>query len=263
MNISARTGRHLEKLVPALEEALESWDTRVPTAKFNAFLAELVQEHPHPLRGGKQPRVLFGTQVQNRPPTFVLFTSGFLDPGYRRFIQRRLRESSTVSRARRSRSTCASARSGSAARQLRPPRQPFPAAGDATARAAPRAAAWAAAGDAPARAAPRAAGWAPAPAPWRLLANFMSLCPAKSLFWARFVAQTDMELSRGCRRGVLSIPRRNSTPMPQPQSVHWRHYDQHNLGESFGYRAGVRRSARSHGVCATGWRREARVFRSV
>ncbi len=92
VNISARTGRHLEKLVPALETALESWDTRIPTAKFNAFVAELVQEHPHPLRGGKQPRILFGTQVQNRPPTFVLFTTGFLDPGYRRFIQRRLRE---------------------------------------------------------------------------------------------------------------------------------------------------------------------------
>ena len=92
VNISARTGRHLEKLVPALETALESWDTRIPTARFNAFVAELVQEHPHPLRGGKQPRILFGTQVQNRPPTFVLFTTGFLDPGYRRFIQRRLRE---------------------------------------------------------------------------------------------------------------------------------------------------------------------------
>lgn len=92
VNLSARTGRHLEKLVPAIETALESWDTRIPTAKFNAFIAELVQEHPHPLRGGKQPRIMFGTQVQSRPPTFVLFTTGFLDPGYRRFVQRRLRE---------------------------------------------------------------------------------------------------------------------------------------------------------------------------
>ncbi|WP_417562916.1 ribosome biogenesis GTPase Der [Microbacterium sp.] len=92
VNISARTGRHLDKLVPALETALESWDTRIPTGKFNAFLAELVAEHPHPLRGGKQPRILFGTQAGTRPPTFVLFTTGFLDPGYRRFIQRRLRE---------------------------------------------------------------------------------------------------------------------------------------------------------------------------
>ncbi len=92
VNISARTGRHLDKLVPALETALDSWDTRIPTGKFNAFLAELVAEHPHPLRGGKQPRILFGTQASTRPPTFVLFTTGFLDPGYRRFIQRRLRE---------------------------------------------------------------------------------------------------------------------------------------------------------------------------
>jgi GTP-binding protein len=92
VNISARTGRHLEKLVPALELALESWDTRIPTGKFNALLAELTAEHPHPVRGGKQPRILFGTQAASRPPTFVLFTTGFLDPGYRRFIARRLRE---------------------------------------------------------------------------------------------------------------------------------------------------------------------------
>jgi len=92
VNISARTGRHLEKLVPALELALDSWDTRIPTGKLNALIAELVAEHPHPVRGGKQPRILFATQAATRPPTFVLFTTGFLDPQYRRFIQRRLRE---------------------------------------------------------------------------------------------------------------------------------------------------------------------------
>lgn len=92
VNISAKTGRHLEKLVPALELALRSWDTRIPTGKFNALLAELTSEHPHPVRGGKQPRILFGTQASTRPPTFVLFTTGFLDPQYRRFITRRLRE---------------------------------------------------------------------------------------------------------------------------------------------------------------------------
>ncbi|KJC62869.1 ribosome biogenesis GTPase Der [Agreia bicolorata] len=92
VNMSAKTGRHLEKLVPALELALDSWDTRLPTGKFNAFLAELTSAHPHPVRGGKQPRILFGTQASSRPPTFVLFTTGFLDPGYRRYIQRRLRE---------------------------------------------------------------------------------------------------------------------------------------------------------------------------
>lgn len=92
VNISARTGRHLEKLVPALETALESWDTRIPTGRLNAFLAELAAANPHPVRSGKQPRILFATQAGTRPPTFVLFTTGFLDPQYRRFITRRLRE---------------------------------------------------------------------------------------------------------------------------------------------------------------------------
>ena len=92
VNISAKTGRHLEKLVPALELALDNWDKRIPTGKLNAFIQELVMETPHPVRGGKQPRILFGTQASTRPPKFVLFTTGFLDPGYRRFITRRLRE---------------------------------------------------------------------------------------------------------------------------------------------------------------------------
>ncbi len=92
VNISAATGWHKDKLVPALETALESWDKRLSTAKLNAFLGELVAAHPHPVRGGKQPRILFGTQVSARPPKFVLFTTGFLDPQYRRFISRRLRE---------------------------------------------------------------------------------------------------------------------------------------------------------------------------
>ena len=92
VNISAKTGRHLEKLVPALEVALDSWDQRIATGKLNAFVQELAMETPHPVRGGKQPRILFATQASSRPPKFVLFTTGFLDPGYRRFITRRLRE---------------------------------------------------------------------------------------------------------------------------------------------------------------------------
>ncbi|MGK5639293.1 ribosome biogenesis GTPase Der [Streptomyces sp. URMC 126] len=92
VNVSAKTGRHMEKLVPAMETALAGWETRVPTGRLNAFLGELVAAHPHPIRGGKQPRILFGTQAGTRPPRFVLFASGFLEAGYRRFVERRLRE---------------------------------------------------------------------------------------------------------------------------------------------------------------------------
>ena len=92
VNISALTGRHMDRLVPAIETALESWDTRIPTGRLNAFLGEIVAANPHPVRCGKQPRILFATQAATRPPRFVLFASGFLEAGYRRFIERRLRE---------------------------------------------------------------------------------------------------------------------------------------------------------------------------
>jgi GTP-binding protein len=92
VNITARTGWHVDRLVPALDAALDGWSTRVGTGALNAFLGRLVAEHPHPVRGGKQPKVLFGTQVSTEPPTFVLFTSGVLEAGYLRYIERRLRE---------------------------------------------------------------------------------------------------------------------------------------------------------------------------
>ncbi len=92
VNISARTGRHVERLVPAIQQALDSWDTRVPTGRLNAWLNEVIAATPPPSRGGRQPKILFATQAGIRPPHVVLFTTGFLEAGYRRFIERRLRE---------------------------------------------------------------------------------------------------------------------------------------------------------------------------
>ncbi len=92
VNISARTGRRIDRLVPALDTSLAAWNTRVSTGRLNAWLTGVVAATPPPVRGGKQPRVLFATQASTRPPTFVLFTTGFLEAGYRRFLERRLRE---------------------------------------------------------------------------------------------------------------------------------------------------------------------------
>lgn len=92
INITARTGWHVDRLVPAIDRALEGWETRVPTGALNSFLGRLVAEHPHPVRGGKQPKILFGTQASTAPPVFILFTSGKLEASYERFIERRLRE---------------------------------------------------------------------------------------------------------------------------------------------------------------------------
>ncbi len=92
VNVSARTGRAVQKLVPALETALDSWDKRIPTGRLNSWLKDVVAATPPPMRGGRLPRVMFATQAGTRPPTFVLFTTGFLEAGYRRFLERRLRE---------------------------------------------------------------------------------------------------------------------------------------------------------------------------
>ncbi|MDN6557634.1 MAG: ribosome biogenesis GTPase Der [Acidipropionibacterium acidipropionici] len=92
VNISALSGRNVDRLGKAIETALEGWETRISTGKLNAFLGRLTAAHPHPVRSGKQPRILFGTQAHNCPPTFALFTSGIMDQGYVRFIERRLRE---------------------------------------------------------------------------------------------------------------------------------------------------------------------------
>jgi GTP-binding protein len=92
VNISAKTGRAVQKLVPAMETALESWDKRISTGRLNTWLKEVVAATPPPMRGGRLPRVMFATQAATRPPTFVLFTTGFLEAGYRRFLERKLRE---------------------------------------------------------------------------------------------------------------------------------------------------------------------------
>jgi GTP-binding protein len=92
INISAQTGRAVEKLANHLRTSLASWDRRISTGRLNSWLTEVVAATPPPPRGGKAPRVLFATQADTRPPRFVLFTTGFLEAGYRRFIERRLRE---------------------------------------------------------------------------------------------------------------------------------------------------------------------------
>lgn len=92
VNFSAKTGWHKDRLMPALEDALHGWESRIPTAKLNSFLGQLVGSTPPPIRGGRLPKILFATQAGIAPPTFIVFATDFIEPSYRRFIERRLRE---------------------------------------------------------------------------------------------------------------------------------------------------------------------------
>ena len=92
VNVVAKTGWHRDRLAPALRTAIDSWERRVPTAKLNSFLGALIGATPPPVRGGKQPKIYYATQAGIAPPKFVIFSSGWIEPSYRRFIERRLRE---------------------------------------------------------------------------------------------------------------------------------------------------------------------------
>ena len=92
VNLSAKTGWHRDRLAPALTTALRNWEKRIPTAKLNSFLGDLVGANPPPVRGGKQPKIKFATQAGTCPPKFVVFATEFIETAYRRFIERRLRE---------------------------------------------------------------------------------------------------------------------------------------------------------------------------
>ena len=92
VNVAAKTGWHRDRLAPALRTAIDSWERRVPTSKLNSFLGALIGATPPPVRGGKQPKIYYATQAGIAPPKFVIFSSGWIEASYRRFIERRLRE---------------------------------------------------------------------------------------------------------------------------------------------------------------------------
>jgi GTP-binding protein len=92
VNISAKSGRGVNKLADHLRAALASWESRVPTSELNSFVRALVQETPPPARGGRAPKIKYVTQADVRPPRFVVFSTGFLEAGYRRFLERKIRE---------------------------------------------------------------------------------------------------------------------------------------------------------------------------
>lgn len=94
ITLSARTGRGLDKLMPAVLTAYAKWNRRVPTAKLNRWLSEATERHPAPAVGGRRLRPRYMTQVKARPPTFALFMNrpGELPESYIRYLANGLRE---------------------------------------------------------------------------------------------------------------------------------------------------------------------------
>jgi GTP-binding protein len=89
---SATSGRGVGRLFPVIDDALEQWTRRIPTAVLNDWLAEVVAATAPPLSEGRAVRLRYITQVAVGPPTFRVFATGAIPPAYRRYLLRRLRE---------------------------------------------------------------------------------------------------------------------------------------------------------------------------
>jgi GTP-binding protein len=87
LKVSAKSGKGVHKILPALGEAVEAAARRVPTGELNQLLQSAQAAQPAP--GAK---VLYATQGATDPPTFTLFTNRALPPAYLRYLERRIRE---------------------------------------------------------------------------------------------------------------------------------------------------------------------------
>ena len=92
VNISAQTGRALQRLEPAMIEALESWDQRVSTGQLNNWLREAIAANPPPMKNNRLPRVLFRHPGVHAAAHHRSIHHWILDAGYRRYLERKFRE---------------------------------------------------------------------------------------------------------------------------------------------------------------------------
>ena len=94
ITMSAKTGKGVERLMPAVIRQHEIWNGRVPTARLNKWLADTIARHAPPADKGRPVRLRYVTQAKARPPTFAAFSSrGHAVPeSYIRYLINSLRE---------------------------------------------------------------------------------------------------------------------------------------------------------------------------
>ena len=95
ITLSAKTGRGTDKLLPAVMNTYNLWNSRIPTGQLNRWLETITEHHPPPLSGsGRRIKLRYMTQAKTRPPTFVVFASRpeSLPESYSRYLVNSLRE---------------------------------------------------------------------------------------------------------------------------------------------------------------------------
>ncbi len=93
VNVSALTGRGVDRIFPAVAAALASYRRELSTADVNRLFQEAVRRHKPPTEAGRPWKLYYATQVATGPPTFMLFANRTMPRSatYRRYLENHLR----------------------------------------------------------------------------------------------------------------------------------------------------------------------------
>jgi GTPase len=92
LRVSAKTGRGIHRLLPAVDQAVAAHRTRLETAMLNKLIGAAQERRPHPRTRGRSVRILYAVQASVGPPTFVFFTSARLSVEYLRYLDNQIRD---------------------------------------------------------------------------------------------------------------------------------------------------------------------------
>ncbi len=94
VSVSALTGKRTSHILDTAIEIAQRGAAKISTPRFNQSLKKIAENHPPGRHKGKRIKILYGTQVRNFPPTFLLFSNApeAIPEAYRRFLSARLRE---------------------------------------------------------------------------------------------------------------------------------------------------------------------------
>ncbi len=86
--VSAVTGKGIDQLLAAAFEIREVWSRRVSTGELNRWFEQALETNPPPAPGGKRIKLRYITQVNTRPPSFVIFGTRVdqLPESYKRYL---------------------------------------------------------------------------------------------------------------------------------------------------------------------------------
>ena len=92
--ISAKFGQGVEKVMPQVCQVYQERLERIPTAAVNSVIQQAVAAHNLPRKGSKRLKILYATQAEVNPPTFIFFVNdaGLIHFSYRRYLENKLRQ---------------------------------------------------------------------------------------------------------------------------------------------------------------------------